>query len=153
MRMLAGWACALTSVFVATGQVMAQHATESAAGDSLAFAVRIGNRMYPDWSEDVRVRLGEAFYLGDTELVARGTEYLPDFRIGDDGPLSASTDPNNPALHVIVFQDTTAVDSSWAFLNFPPHFSATSFFTFQLIGVEHPGAGQEAEPGPAPPGQ
>jgi hypothetical protein len=133
MRLILTAWCALVMALAEPGA-----AGEGAAGVAVrpdTFAVRIGNRMYPEWKEDVRVALNEAFYLGDTDLVARAVEYLPDFRIGDEGPFSASAEPANPALHVKVFRDTTAVDSSWAFLNFPPHFSPTSFFTFQLIGL------------------
>lgn len=107
-------------------------ATQAAVPDR--FRVRIGNRMYPEWSDEVTVGIGESFFLGDTEFTAAVSEYLPDFRIQEGGkPYSASDNPGNPALHVIVYREDAAVDSSWAFLNFPPHFSPTSFFTFQLL--------------------
>jgi len=54
-----------------------------------------------------------------------------------------SMEMKNPAVHVLVFKEGAPVDSSWAFLNFPPHFSPKSFFTFQLKevrGYEPPSA-------------
>ncbi len=49
--------------------------------------------------------------------------------------LNLSEAMNNPAVQVFVLADTGAVDSSWAFLNFPPHFSSKSFYSFQLKEV------------------
>jgi hypothetical protein len=110
------------------------------------FRVRIGNRMYPEWSDEVTVALNEPFFLGDTEFTAQASEYLPDFRINKgEAPHSASPDPNNPAIHVIVLRGGAAVDSSWAFLNFAPHFSPTSFFTFQLLPPAPPEAAAAEE--------
>lgn len=119
------------------------------------FRVRIGNRMYPEWSDEVTVSLGESFFLGDTEFTAQAVQYLPDFRINKgEPPVSASMEPNNPALHVLVFQDGAPADSSWAFRNFPPHFSPKSFFTFQLLDLTPEGeADTEAAASPENPGE
>jgi hypothetical protein len=102
----------------------------------LVLVVQIGSRLYPDWSEEQRLRLHEMFYLGDTEYTARIERFVPDFRMGDGGKiLNYSDELKNPAAQVIVYHDTTAADTSWAFLNFPPHFSPRAFFTFQLKEV------------------
>lgn len=114
---------------------------QPAAGDSLApdsslvFKVEIGNRMFPDWREEQRVRLGEPFHLGDTENWATAPVFLPDFRIVDKKVISASRAWNNPALRIMVYNDSTAIDSSWAFRDFPPHYSQHSFFTFKLLEI------------------
>lgn len=115
--------------------VAGEHSSASsppAADSALALVVHVGNRMYPDWKDSVRVHLDDAFYLGDTEYQATVREFLPDFRIIDGKIGSVTQTLGNPAAHVFVFNDSATVDSSWAFLNHPPHFSPQSFFTFQL---------------------
>lgn len=119
--------------------------TAASGADVPVFSVEIGNRLYPKWREEQRVREHEFFFLGDTRFTARVEEFLPDFRIGDDGPFSASPECLNPAIHVIVYDDTLATDSSWAFRNFPPHFSTRSFFMFKLLDVAMPGQAETSE--------
>jgi hypothetical protein len=94
-----------------------------------------GSRLYPDWKEQHSVRIFEGFPIGDTEFTAKVTKFIPDFRMIDGKPTSWSLAPNNPAVRVFVYADSGAVDSSWAFQNFPPHFSPKSFFTFKLQEV------------------
>jgi hypothetical protein len=103
---------------------------------TLTLKIEVGSRMYTTWSEQLRVRLGEAFYLGDSEYTARIDRFLPDFRIVDGEFISVTQQLANPAARVIVYHDTTATDSTWAFLNFPPHFSPRSFFTFKLLEIQ-----------------
>jgi hypothetical protein len=61
---------------------------------------------------------------------------MPDFRMLEGKPRNVSEFLQNPAIRVFVYADSGAVDSTWAFLNFPPHFSARSFYTFQLKKIE-----------------
>lgn len=113
--------------------VCQEHGSVSVPDSELVLVVEIRNRLYPDWSEEQRLHLQEHFYLGDSEFTARIQRLVPDFRIGDGGAiLNFSEQLKNPAAQVVVYHDTTAVDTSWAFLNFPPHFSPRAFFTFQL---------------------
>lgn len=105
------------------------------ADTSIVFVVETGNRMFPDWKETRRVHLHEQFVIGDTQNSAVVTKLLPDFRIDNGRFVSVSDQLNNPAVRVLVFKDSAAVDSSWAFKNFPPHFSPRSFYTFQLKEV------------------
>jgi hypothetical protein len=121
-------------VVAVTGLLTTVAAQDSSPPDtSLALVVEIGSRLYPDWSEEQEVPLDQFFYLGDTEFVAKIVGFVPDFRISDSGEiLNYSDELKNPAAHVIIYQDTTASDSTWAFLNFPPHFSPRLFFTFKL---------------------
>lgn len=102
---------------------------------TLRFVIEAGNRLYPEWKEEHTVRIGEKFYLGDTPLMGTVKQFLTDFRIIDGKMLNLSAAMNNPAAQVFVLADTGAVDSSWAFLNFPPHFSSKSFYSFQLKEV------------------
>lgn len=103
---------------------------------TLSFSITAGSRLYPDWHEDHVVRLQEEFFLGDTPFRGRVEGFIPDFRMVDGKPRSVSKLLGNPAIRVFVYADTGAVDSSWAFLNFPPHFSAKSFYTFQLKKIQ-----------------
>jgi len=102
---------------------------------TIRFAIQAGSRLYPDWKESLDVRIEEKFFLGDTEFTGKVKKFLPDFRIIDGKVMSLSYAMNNPAIQIYVYADSGAVDSSWAFLNFPPHFSAKSFFMFQLKEV------------------
>ena len=125
--LLVSFVCCL----LAPGPGLCQADAEPDSG--LVLVVQIGSRLYPDWSEEQRLRLHEIFYLGDSEFTARIERFVPDFRMGKKGKiLNFSEELKNPAAQVVVYNDTTAADTSWAFLNFPPHFSPRSFFTFQL---------------------
>jgi len=111
--------------------------SETAAPDTeLILVLEIGSRLYPDWHEEQHLRMNQTFYLGDSEYTARIEGFVPDFRIIDKKIVNMSRELKNPAAHVVVYHDTTASDSTWAFLNFPPHFSPQSFFTFQLKEIQ-----------------
>lgn len=115
---------------------------------TLQFVIEAGNRLYPEWKEEHTVHIGEKFFLGDTPLVGTVKQFLTDFRIIDGKMLNLSAAMNNPAVQVFVLADTGAVDSSWAFLNFPPHFSSSSFYSFQLKEVRGY-EGPSSKPDPA----
>ncbi len=60
---------------------------------------------------------------------------------------------NNPAVQVVVYGDSAAADTTWAFKNFPPHFSPRSFFAFKLMSIEgFVPLDSFVEPGAAAPG-
>lgn len=100
------------------------------------FELAIGNRMYPDWKETQSVRLQQEFPIGDTENSARIVRFLPSFMIDHGMPHSMSARMDNPAVRIMVYFNGAPRDSAWAFLNFPPHFSPRSFYTFQLKSVQ-----------------
>jgi hypothetical protein len=85
-----------------------------------------------------RVKLNEDFTLGDSEYSARVVQYLPDFEMDLDTRrfFSVSDKPNNPAFRVIVRKGRVPQDTTWAFLNNPPHFGAKSYFAFQVLKLE-----------------
>jgi hypothetical protein len=134
----------LTGIFLISTILLGLAAAEdqvdspkAAADDArLALVVELGNRMYPEWRDTVRVHLDESFFLGDTEFRATFREFVSDFRILDGKVVSMSDSLANPAAHVFVFTDSGTVDSTWAFLNHPPHFSPDAFFTFRLQEIE-----------------
>lgn len=106
------------------------------ANPALRFVIECGSRLYPDWKEQREVHLGEHFVLGDTRNEAVVDALYPDFRIVEGKATSISDSLGNPAIRVLVQRDGAVVDSTWAFLNFPPHFSPKSFFTFQLQDIQ-----------------
>ena len=116
------------------------------ADTSLVFGLVAGHRLYPEWSEEHEVRLGEEFWLGDLDFRGVIRCFMSDFKIIDGERVNASPAMENPSVFVVVLGDSGAVDSTWAFLNFPPHFSPNNFFTFQLTrvdGYEPPAEGEE----------
>lgn len=120
-------------------EVSGAYAQDSLAARDSSFTleIEVRNRVYPDWREEWRVRLGETFYLGDSKYTARVERFVPDFRINDKGEvLSFSDHLNNPAAQIIVYGDSAATDTTWAFMNFPPHYSPRSFFAFRLKAVD-----------------
>lgn len=139
--LVGAWLCAVGAGRVESASAPSPAVVDSnavVADTSYAFRLEIGNRMFPDWHEDRRARLQQPFVIGDTENSAVVTKLLPDFRIVDGRPKSISKSMNNPAVRVMVYKGETAVDSSWAFLNFPPHFSAHEFYTFRLQEITDP---------------
>ena len=109
-------------------------------GPDVKFSLELGSRLYPDWSDTVEVPIGERFYLGDSEYTAELRRFMPDMRMKGGEAINVSLELNNPAVEVMLYSGDAVADSSWAFLNFPPHFSADEFFTFQLKRIHgYPG--------------
>jgi hypothetical protein len=117
---------------------------------SLVFQVQIGNRMYPDWKDVQDVHLNREFPIGDTENSGKIVKFLPSFMIVDGKPRSVSANMDNPAVRIMVYFQGAAKDSAWAFLNFPPHFSPKSFYTFQLKSITGYGAATAGADSAAP---
>lgn len=98
----------------------------------------IGHRVFPDFRDMVSVKLHESFRVGDTEYSARAVEFQPDFTMDlkSRKVTSRSQEPRNPAVRVIVWKNGTPQDTSWAFLNMPPHYARKSMLAFRLTRVE-----------------
>ncbi|MFQ6104272.1 MAG: hypothetical protein ACE5OP_08260 [Candidatus Glassbacteria bacterium] len=115
--------------------------------------LKVGHRLYPDFSEEHTVKIGERFPISDEGYEAMVVKYLPDFAIqikdGEKKIFSKTSEPNNPALWIIVYKDSAAVDSVWAFGGKgSPHFTRSSFIYFQILGMkqaEPEGAAQETQ--------
>jgi hypothetical protein len=98
----------------------------------------IRHRAFPDFYDQVTVRMGESFPIGDTRYTAKVLRFVPDFGIDlkTRQVFSKSDEPTNPAMHVATWEGEAPHDTSWAFLNFPPHFSKRALLAFQLLRVE-----------------
>lgn len=115
-----------------------------AAGKSPGFktvTLRVGHRVFPNWSEDHTVALREGFQIGDSEMSAEVIRYEPDFAIiGRTKKISSRTsEPNNPAFQIVVYESDAPRDTTWAFLNMPPHFSTRSTVAFKVMRIDFQG--------------
>ena len=130
----------LLTVLLATSAGPARPAGGPAARgprlDAVTLVVR--HRVFHDFFDVQRVKLNQDFILGDTDFTGRVVQYVPDFEmdLASHRIVSRSEQPNNPAFRVVVRQNKTPQDTSWAFLNMPPHFGRHSYFAFQVVKVE-----------------
>ena len=98
----------------------------------------VGHRVFTDFRDEVAVRMHESFHVGDTEYTAKVVEFQPDFTMDlkTRKVKSRTQQPNNPAVRVIVWKHGTPDDTSWAFLNMPPHYGRKSMLAFRLTRLE-----------------
>lgn len=103
-----------------------------------AMTMVIGHRAFPEFRDRVTVKLHETFRVGDTEYSAKVVDFQPDFAMDlkSRKVISRSADPNNPAAKVFVWKNGAPDDTSWAFLNMPPHFGRHSMLAFQITRIE-----------------
>jgi hypothetical protein len=85
--------------------------------------------------------MGKSFQIGDTRFSATVTDFEPDFVI--DLPThsitSRSIEPQNPAFRLIVREQGQPQDTTWAFLNMPPHFARNSLLAFEILRIDFAG--------------
>jgi hypothetical protein len=105
-----------------------------------SLTLRVTHRVFADFMEEDKVRMKEEFRIGDTDYTARVVEFVPDFTLDmKTGRVrSRSNELKNPAARIIVKQKGVPRDTSWAFLNFPPHFAAKNILAFQILRIEFP---------------
>jgi hypothetical protein len=98
----------------------------------------IRHRVFHDFAEEDEARMREPFTIGDTPYSATVMDFLPDFVIdvGARRITSRSNEPRNPAVRIIVRENGVPQDTSWAFLNMPPHFAARSLLAFKLLRID-----------------
>ena len=98
----------------------------------------IGHRVFTEFRDQASVRMHESFKVGDTEYTAKVVDFQPDFTMDlkTRKVASRSAAPNNPAVKVIVWKNGTPNDTSWAFLNMPPHYGRKSMLAFRLMRLE-----------------
>jgi len=106
-----------------------------------AVTLVIRHRVFHDFSDLQKVKLNQDFILGDTDFQGRVVQFVPDFRLdlATHKVVSLSNQPNNPAFKIIVRQGKTPKDTTWAFLNMPPHFARHSYFAFQVVRIDFVG--------------
>jgi hypothetical protein len=106
---------------------------------SVTFSIR--HRVFHDFRDLQTVRLNEDFILGDTEYRARIVRYVPEFEmdLATRRVVSRSDQPRNPAFEVVVRKGNVPQDTSWAFLNMPPHFGRRAYFAFHVVRIDFTG--------------
>jgi hypothetical protein len=70
-------------------------------------------------TEDVTLKLGSEYAIPNSNLKVVVGDYLPDFRMDGLTITSASDQPNNPAVHVKVFEGDKEVFKGWLYSKFP----------------------------------
>ncbi len=121
------------------GAAYAQTKSASSRGPRLeAVTLLVRHRVFHDFVDEERVRLNQEFLLGDSDYNARVVQYVPDFQmdLATRKVVSRTSQPNNPAFKIIVRQGKVPQDTTWAFLNMPPHFGRRSYFAFQVLRVD-----------------
>lgn len=100
--------------------------------------IGIRHRAVHDFYDEATVKLGEEFPVGDTEYRAKVLRFVPDFGIDLETRkvFSRSERPDNPAMQIATWEKGVPHDTSWAFLNFPPHFSKRALLAFQVLRIE-----------------
>ncbi len=103
---------------------------------TVTFSIR--HRVFHDFRDLQTVRLNQDFILGDTDYQARIVRYVPEFEmdLASRKVVSRSDQPRNPAFEVIVRKGGVPQDTTWAFLNMPPHFGRRSYFAFHVVRID-----------------
>jgi hypothetical protein len=73
---------------------------------------------------DYEVALGSELKIPDSNLTVKVGPFLPDFKMSGEIITSASNEPNNPAVGIVIFQDGTKVfppagEVGWLYSKFP----------------------------------
>jgi len=99
--------------------------------------VQAGNRKF---AEKHDVRIGEYFYLSDTDYKARVTHYVPHFMrsLSMGTVTSQSNEPVNPAIRIELLRNKTIIYHLWFLAGTPfYHRSRTPGFGFIVESVEY----------------
>jgi hypothetical protein len=100
------------------------------------------HRVFTQFSDVETVALQKDFQVGDSDYSARVVRYVPDFvmELKTGKVVSRSNEPKNPAFEIVVRQKNVPQDTSWAFLNMPPHFGRKSMIAFKVMRIDFVGA-------------
>lgn len=70
-------------------------------------------------SQEFRVNLNSEFLIPNSNLKVSVGEFLPDFRMDGLNITSASNEPNNPAVRIIVYEGNKETYKGWLYSKFP----------------------------------
>ena len=103
---------------------------------SVTLAIR--HRIFHDFADQQMALLNKEFVVGDTEMTGRIVQYIPDFTMDlKSGKVTTrSSEPKNPAFKIIVRDKGKAVDTTWAMLSLPPHFTRKSYLAFKVMRID-----------------
>ncbi len=115
-------------------------ASHAAPVKTVTLAMR--HRIFKNFSDVQTVTLQKEFPVGDSDFSARVIRYVPDFamELKTGKVISRSNEPKNPAFQIIVREKKVPQDTTWAFLNLPPHFGRKSMLAFKIVRIDFVGA-------------
>lgn len=70
-------------------------------------------------TSELVINVGSEMAIPNTNLKIAVGEFLPDFRMDGATITSASTNPNNPAVRIEVFEDGKSIFKGWLYAKFP----------------------------------
>lgn len=117
------------------------HAKNKGAAKVATVTLAIRHRVFHQFSDEQKVRVGQDFVVGDTEFSGRVVRYVPDFAMDmkTGKVVSRSDEPRNPAFQIIVREKGVPQDTTWALLNMPPHFAQKSMLAFKIARIDFVG--------------
>jgi len=107
--------------------------------EGIIFTIRVRHLAYEDAYEDHMVRLGESFFIADTEYAAKVERFVPDFAMDKKTKevVSRSNEWNNPALLIRVSLDEAFAYETWIlYQNMTPHAVHDPGYYYQFIAYE-----------------
>lgn len=141
MRSAGNIVLVLLSLVAGYGPAVSAGEGEEASTRLASVTLRVGHRLFPNFSEEHTVTPGEKFAISDEGYEGIVARFLPDFAIqvadGKKNIFSRSNELANPAVLVIVSKEGAAVDSVWAFTGKgAPHFAKTSLIYFEITDLK-----------------
>jgi len=127
----------LASVGAAPAKAPAPPKGAAARVKTVTLAMR--HRVFKNFSDVQTVSLMKEFLVGDSDYSARVVRYVPDFsmELKSGKVVSRSNQPKNPAFQIIVREKKVVQDTTWAFLNMPPHFGRKSLLAFKIARIDY----------------
>ena len=107
--------------------------------DGLMHTVRVRHISDNEAYEDHKIRLGEEFFIADTEYTAKVKRFVPDFAMDKKTKevISRSDQMKNPALLLEVLYQGQSVYETWIlYQNLMPHKIQDPGYYFQYISYE-----------------
>jgi len=104
------------------------------------FQIRVRHISNPELFEDHYVRLGETFYIADTEYSVKVLQFIPDFAINikTKEVVSRSDKPLNPAVQVAVSYEGEPLYETWVLYQEElPHGIHDPGYYFQFVSYEN----------------
>jgi hypothetical protein len=138
----AAWTAGVTAGLAATPADPPARAVAQGARPRVAkVTLGIRHRVFPDFAEKTSVKIGEEFPIGDSRYTGKVVEFVPDFSMDlkSKKVVSRSNELRNPAFRIIVRERGVPQDTSWAFVNMPPHFARNSMLAFKVLRVDFTG--------------
>jgi hypothetical protein len=123
------------------GMILCQTGEDNESKDNgdaggLIFTIRVRHLSLDDAYEDHEVRLGESFYVADTEYTVKVDRFVPDFAMNKTTKevISRSDELLNPALLLKFVDQEQVLYESWIlYQNLMPHAVRDPGYYFQFV--------------------